>query len=115
MAGVTPDIVVSSGKRRILYTTLGNTCRAMRRSEEIDNDLELVREIIKFSPAERVAVIGLLHQRQSHRELAKSEGISRQASKQRMLRARKRARRHGLEIPAPKRPQKRTLSEMRAA
>jgi DNA-directed RNA polymerase specialized sigma24 family protein len=115
MAGVTPNIAVFPTKTELLYTTCGTTFREMRRSEEIDNDLELVREIIKFSPAERVAIIGLLHQRQSHREIADSEGISRQASKQRMLRARERARRHGLEIPSHKRPQKRTLSQMRAA
>jgi hypothetical protein len=87
----------------------------MSRGTDIDNDLALVREIIKFSPAERVAVIGLLHKRQTHRELGLAEGLTHRASEKRIERARKRARRHGLEIPAPKRPQKRTLSEMRAA
>jgi hypothetical protein len=115
MAGVTPDIVFSSGIMPKVYTTPAMSFEQMGRATDIDNDLALVREIIKFSPSERSAVIGLLHLRQTHRELASRDGLTRSASRKRMSAPVTRARRHGLEIPAPKRPQKRTLSEMRAA
>lgn len=82
------------------------------RRAQLDDDLALVRDILKFPPAERLAVIGLLHQRHTHRHLAAREGITRAAHKQRIRRARKRAKPHGVNIPNPRRGTvKRTLAE----
>jgi DNA-directed RNA polymerase specialized sigma24 family protein len=82
------------------------------RRAQFDDDLALVRDILKFSPSERIAVIGLLHHRQTHRELAARDGITRNASRQRIKRARKRAKPHGVNIPNPRRSTvKRTLAE----
>jgi DNA-directed RNA polymerase specialized sigma24 family protein len=82
------------------------------RSAQFDDDLALVRDILKFPPAERMAVIGLLHQRNTHRQLAEREGITRAAHKQRIRRARKRAKPHGVNIPNPRRTTiKRSLAE----
>lgn len=81
------------------------------RSAQIDADLALVREIIKFPPSERLALIGLLHMRQSHQQQADRDGIRPATSRQRLWRARKRAARHGVEIPSLRRGVKRTLAE----
>lgn len=82
------------------------------RSAQIDADLDLIKTILRFPPAQRMAIVGLLHECRTHRELAERDGITRAAHKQRIRRARHKARPHGVDIPNPRRnPVKRTLAE----
>jgi hypothetical protein len=86
-----------------MYAAL-NTTRSLERIGEIG-----------LSRKERTAVIKILHERQTHREAASAEGVTRAAYKQRMRRARQRARLAGITIPKPRRGyQTVTLAELAA-
>lgn len=71
------------------------------RAQEIDQTIGRIIDI-GLSWTERRAIIQLLCDRQTHRQIAEADGIKRKSSCQRINRARRRAKAHGIEIPCPR-------------